>query len=93
MIKPVDHTKKDVRPLKASTPKVPIEKGRPSGQSKNAPVASHPEKDNTTPTVPKATKNGKLPPKNNKTSMFTLPYPIYNIDTILWMILRNLGLI
>ncbi len=80
MMKHIDQTKKDVHPLKAYTPKVPIEKGRPSGESKNTPVANYPEKENTSPSATKATQNGKLPPKNDKTGIFTLPYPIYNID-------------
>ena len=79
-MKPVDQTKKDVHSLKAPTPKVLVEKGRPRGQSKNTPVASHPKKDNTAPTATKVTQNGKLPPKNRKNAMFTLPYPVYNID-------------
>lgn len=32
------------------------------------------------PTVAKATQHGKLPLKNGKTSMFTLPYLVYNLD-------------
>jgi len=80
VMKPVDQTKKDVHPLKASAPKVPIEKGRPSGESKNNLVANYPEKENTSSTAMKATQNGKLPPKNGKTGRFTLPYSIYNID-------------
>lgn len=27
----------------------------------------------------KETQKGKLPPKNDKTSMFNLPYPVYNV--------------
>ena len=77
---PIDQTKKDVLPLKESTPKFPVEKGRPSGESKNTPVTNCPEKENRSPTATKATQNGELPPKNSKTGMFTLPYPIYNID-------------
>ena len=80
VMKPIDQTKKGVNLLKAPTPKVPVEKGRPNGQSKNTTVANNPEKDSTPPTVTKTTQNGKLPPKNRKTGMFTLPYPIYNID-------------
>ena len=78
--KPLDCTKQDVLPVKESSPKVPIENSRPGGQSKNTPVASHPEKENASPTAIKATQHGKLPLKNGKTGMFTLPYPIYNID-------------
>lgn len=44
VMKPIDQTKKDVHPMKTPTPKVPVEKSRPSGQSKNTPVANHPEK-------------------------------------------------
>lgn len=66
--------------MKAPTSKVHVEKGRPSGQSKNTPVETHPEKDNTSPTATKVTQNGKLPPKNTKTGMFTMPYTVYNID-------------
>lgn len=80
VMKPIDQTKKDVHPVKAPTPKVPIEKSRPSSQSKNTPVANHPEKENGSPTAMKATQDGKLQPKNGKIDMFTLPYPIYNID-------------
>jgi len=76
---PIDQTRKDVRPLKASVPKVPIEKGRPSGDSNSTLVANHPERDNTCPTATKVTRNGKISPKNGKTGMFTLPYPFYNI--------------
>ena len=80
VMNPIDQTKKDVHPLKASAPKVPVEKGRLSGDSKSTPVANYLEKDNASPTATMATQNGKLPPKNGKTSMFTLPYPVYNID-------------
>lgn len=79
-MKPIDQTKKYVHPLKASTPKFPVEKGRPSGDSKSIPVANYPQKDNTSLTAMKVTQNGKLPPKNGKNRMFTPPYPIYNID-------------
>ena len=79
-MKPVDQTKKDVCPLKASTPKVPIEKGRPSGESKNTLVTNYPKKENASLTTMKVTPNGTIPLKYDKTGMFTLPYPIYNID-------------
>lgn len=80
MMKPVYQKKEEVHPLKAPTPKVLFEKVRPNGQSKNTLVANRREKENTTPTAMKVTPNGKPPPKNNKTGIFTLPYPIYNID-------------
>lgn len=67
MMKLVDQTKKDVHPLKVSTPKVLVERNKLSGDSKNTPVANHPEKENTSPTALKETQNG------------TLPYPVYNI--------------
>ena len=79
-MKPVDQTKKDVCLVKALAPKFPVEKSRPSGQSKNTLVANHPEKKNPSPAATKATQDGKPPPKNGKIGMFTLPYPIYNID-------------
>jgi len=79
-MKLVDETKKDVRPSKASTPKVPIEKNEASGNSKSTPVVSSSEKDTTSSSATKETQNGKFPPKNGETGMFTLPYPIYNID-------------
>jgi len=62
------------------SPKNSIEKSRPRGQSKNNHVANHPEKENASPTVMKDTKDGKLLPKNGKTFMFTLSYPIYHIN-------------
>lgn len=80
VMKIVDETKKDVRPVKASAPKVLVEKGRPSGESKNTPVANYPEKEKTSLPVMKADQNGKIPPKNGKTGMFTLPYLVYNIS-------------
>ena len=80
MMKPVDQTKKDDHPLRASAAKAPVEKGRPSGDSKSTLVVNYPQKDNTSLTAMEATQNGKLPLKNGKTGMFTLPYPIYNID-------------
>jgi len=54
-MKPVDQTKRDVRPLKTSAPKAPIEKNKASGNSKSTPVVSYPEKDNTSPNAMKAT--------------------------------------
>ena len=42
VMKPVDQTNKDVHPLEASTPKAPVEKGRPSGDSKSTPVVNYP---------------------------------------------------
>lgn len=80
MKKPIDQAKRDVRPLKTSAPKAPIEKNKPSINSKSTLVVSYLEKDNTSPNEMKATQNGKFPPKSGKTGMFTLPYPIYNID-------------
>jgi len=81
-MKLIDQTKKDIHPLKAPSPKVPVEKSRPSGQSKNTPVANHIDKENTAPTAMKATPNGKLPPKNNKMGMFTLPYLVYSYNIV-----------
>lgn len=66
--------------MKESAPKVPVENGRPIGDCKSTPVVNYPEKDNTSPTATKVSQYGKLPPKNDKISMFTLPYPLYNID-------------
>lgn len=43
-------------------------------------MANPPEKENASPTATKATQDGKPPRKNGKTGMFTLPYPVYNID-------------
>ena len=79
-MKPAEPTKKDVRPVKTHAPNCLVEKSRPNGQSKNARVANHLEKENASSTAMKATQDGKLPPKNGKTSMFTLPYIVYNID-------------
>jgi len=79
-MKYVDQTKKDVPRLKAPDPKVLVENSIPGGQSKNTLVENHPEKENTAPTATKATPNGKLSPKNSKTGMLTLPYPVYSID-------------
>lgn len=80
VMKPVGQTKKDVFPMKAYDPKVPVEKGRPSGQSKNTPVTNHLEKENASPNAMKVTHGRKVPPKNGKTDMFNLPYLIYNND-------------
>jgi len=66
--------------VQVSTSRVPIKKSRPGSQSKNTSVASHPKKENASPIAMKATQDGKLPLKNGKTGMFTLPYPTYNID-------------
>ena len=79
-MKLVDQTKKDTHPVKAPAPKVLVEKSSCGGQSKNTPVANHPKKENASPTTMKATQDGKPPPKNGKTGMFTQPYPVYNID-------------
>lgn len=79
-MKPIDQTKKDVCLVKAFAPKISVEKGRPSGEPKNTPVANYPEKQNTSPTATKVNQNGKIPPKNGKTNMFILPYLVYNID-------------
>jgi len=62
--------------VKASTPRVPVKNSRPSGQPKNAPIASHPKKENASPTATKATQDDKLPYKNGKIGMFPLPYPL-----------------
>ena len=80
MMKPVDQKKKYVFSSKASAPKFLIEKNKTSGDSKRILVVNYPEKDNTSPNATKVTQNGKLRPKNGKTGMFTLPYPVYNID-------------
>jgi len=61
-MKSIDQTKKHVHPLKAPAPKVPVEKGKPSGDSKSILVANYPKKDNTPLTTMKVTQNGKLPP-------------------------------
>jgi len=66
--------------VKAPTPKVLIEKSRPSGQSKNTLVSNHLEKENASPTATKDTQDGRIPPKNGKTGMFSQPYLVYNID-------------
>jgi len=79
-IKPIDRNKKDACLMKTSTPEVSIGKDRSSGDSRNTLVANHPEKDNTSPTTTKVTQDGKIPFKNSKTGVFTLPYPVYNID-------------
>jgi len=79
-MKLIDQTNKDVRLLKVSTAKVPMERNKPSGDFKSTPVVSYLQKENASPNATKATHNGKVPPKNGKTSMFTLPCPVYNID-------------
>jgi len=43
-------------------------------------VANHPNKENKAPTTAKMTRNGKLPSKNIKIGIFTLPYPVFNVD-------------
>lgn len=66
--------------MKVSSPIVPIEKSGSGGQAKNILVTSNPKKEKTSPTTTKVTQHDKPPSKNGKIGMFTLPYPVYNID-------------
>lgn len=83
MMKPVDQTKKDVRPSKESAPKFPVEKNKPTVDSKSILVVNYPEKYNTSPNATKVTQNGKLPPKNDKISMLLCPTLFITLITIL----------
>ena len=90
-MKPVDKEKKDVHPLKALAPKVPVDKGRPSGQSKNTLVENHPEKENTAPLQQRRLQMVNSHLRTVKLVCLLCPILFIALIIILWMILRNLG--